>query len=176
MKKIIAIILVVVTLLTIRFSSGEVELSVHEYIIDEKTCQSFFRCSPNEFVKKDMEKTWMNENLLSSSSSNGYLVLVLSEENKKYWETYIKEQIVKKQNAEQEDGCGFDVNEDCTKLTCTAPDEAAIGIAVNVVNFVPFLGIMQMLKGTEPQNWHVDVEIVNANTGKVVNQMSFPSM
>lgn len=175
MKKIIAIVLVVVTLLAIRFSSGGVELSVHEYIVDEKTCQSFFRCSPDEFVKKDLEMTWVNENLLSSSSSNGYLVLILNEENKKYWETFINEQIANKRKAEQEDGCGFDVNKDYTKLTFTVPDEATIGVAINIVSFVPYLGIMQMLKGTEPQNWHVDVEIVNANTGKVVNQMFFPS-
>ena len=178
MKKVVSVILIIVTL---SICIG-CEIQEHTYIISERTCNTMFSHPPEEWEEVANISYWIQGEYVSADvDEEGNLVLVLNDKHIAHWKRYIEEDLKKMLEADKRDGeeYGFIISEDYTELTYMTDRSFYFGSMVKLGYLIPYCGIMQMLTGIDPNEWHVDIIFkywktgITIKTGRVPDDGSF---
>ena len=172
-KKILCIILI--------FSLGVVPTGCngeeHTYIIPEKTCNMLFSHPPEEWEEVANISYWIQGEYVSAEvDEEGNLVLVLNDKNIRHWKKELQEGIETKYNADKRDGegYGFEYDETYTAITYHTDREIYGGVIIAFGFLIPEFGIMQMLNGTDPGEWYVDITVKDVETGTTIKTGRVP--
>ena len=173
MKKVVSVILILVTL---SICIG-CELQEHTYIISERTCNTMFSHPPEEWEEVANISYWIQGEYVSADvDEEGNLVLVLNDKHIWHWKRYIEEDLKKMLEADKRDGeeYGFIINEDYTELIYMTDRSFYFGSMIKLGYLIPYCGIMQMLIGIDPNEWHVDIIFKDGKTGITIKTGRVP--
>ena len=173
MKKVVSVILILVTL---SICIG-CEIQEHTYIISERTCNTMFSHPPEEWEEAANISYWAQGEYVSADvDEEGNLVLVLNDKHIAHWKRELTESIKTQQDAEKRDGegYGFEYDETYTTLIYNADRELNFGVMMGIYMLVPEFAIMQMLNGTDPNEWYIDITVKDVETGITVKTGRVP--
>ena len=172
-KKVLCIILI--------FSLGVVPTGCngeeHTYIIPERRCVAMFGCTPDVALESIDESYWIQGEYVSAEvDEEGNLVLVLNDKNIRHWKKELQEGIETKYNADKRDGEGYGFEYDETYSAITDHTDRKIygGVVIAFGFLIPEFGIMQMLNGTDPSQWYVDITVKDVETGTTIKTGRMP--
>ena len=172
-KKILCIILIFSLIVVPTGCSGE----EHTYIIPKDRCPWLFGATPEEMEEGKDDSPWVGDNYVSISvDEEGNLVLVLNDKHIKHWKKELKEGFTIQQNAEKRDGegYGFEYDETYTSLIYYTDEEIYGGTIIGIPILISGFGIMQMLNGTDPGQWYVDITVKDVETGTTIKTGRMP--
>ena len=69
---------------------------------------------------------------------------------------------------------GFLISEDYTELTYMTDRSFYFGSMIKLGYLIPYCGIMQMLIGIDPNEWHVDIIFKDGKTGITIKTGRIP--
>lgn len=148
----------------------------HQYVLSVKTCNTFFRCKPEEAEQSLNAYGWTVGRFQSAvEDENGNLVLTLSDSDVEYWKNYIDEEIKDRYRLNALDGCLFIVTDSYHKIEAQTKRELYMADGFNISYISLYCGIMQMLNGENPNEWYVDIEMIDVESGKTVKTGRVPS-
>ena len=139
------------------------------YVINDKTCRAVYSCTPEENVQTMDESDWIRGHYRDASvDEDGNFVLTLSEDDIAHWKKEMEENFARVRKAAEDSECSLDIGEDYHSITSTVPEEYAFEASIDVYTSVLWCATMQMLNGEDPNEWWVDIEFIDLESGNTV--------
>ena len=173
MKKLITTVLILIMLASL----CGCEIQEHTYVISKDRCNWLFGSTPERMEENKDNSPWVGDNYVSMNvDEEGNLVLVLNDKHIAHWKRELKDGIETKYNADKRDGegYGFEYDETYTTLTYYTDREIYGGVVISLGILIPKFGMMQMLNGTDPNEWYVDITVKDVETGITIKTGHMP--
>ena len=172
MKKLITTVLILIMLASL----CSCKLQEHTYVISNNSCVCMFGITPEEMEAEKDDSPWVGDNYVSMEvDEEGNLVLVLNDKHIWHWKRYIEEELKIMREVYKKAGVeyGFIISEDYTELTYMTDRSFYFGSFVKLGFLIPDCSIMQMLNGTDPNEWYVDITVKDVETGITIKTGRF---
>jgi len=171
-KKILTLILTLTMIFTFTACGGGKE---HTYVVPKERCVTLFGCTPDVAVENVPFSPWIDGNYVSIEEDNdGNLVIVLNDKHVKHWRETIQGTFKKSNEGDAEYGLGIDFNEDYTEMNFYTDKEVYRVAGIKIGFLFPYCGILQMLDGVDPNEWYVDIKVIDVDTGITVKEGRLP--
>ena len=173
MKKILVSVLV----LTLLFCGCSMKQAQEEqknwttYVINDETCRAVYSAPPEEAITKISKSEWVGGHYRDASvDEDGNFVLTLSEDDIAHWKKEMEENLetLVKSSSKDNDGEYLKISDDYHQISTKAKKEYALGAAVGVQMATIWCATMQMLNGEDPNEWWVDIEFIDLESGNTV--------
>ena len=139
------------------------------YVINDKTCRAVYSCTPEENVQTMDDSDWIRGHYRDASvDEDGNFVLTLSEDDIAHWKKEMEENFARVRKAAEDSECSLEIGEDYHSITSTVPEEYAFEASIDVYTSVLWCATMQMLNGEDPNEWWVDIEFIDLESGNTV--------
>ena len=139
------------------------------YVINDKTCRAVYSCTPEENVQTMDDSDWIRGHYRDASvDEEGNFVLTLSEDDIAHWKKEMEENFARVRKAAEDSECSLEIGEDYHSITSTVPEEYAFEASIDVYTSVLWCATMQMLNGEDPNEWWVDIEFIDLESGNTV--------
>jgi len=172
MRKILTILFVFVSILAFTGCSGGEE---HTYVVPPKACNTLFSNSPEDVVLFKDESPWIDGNYVSmEEDEDGNLVIVLNDKHVEHWREEILDIFKKINEADAQYGLGVYLSEDYTEMKYYTNKDVYDVSAIGIGLIFPYCGILQMLDGVDPNEWYVDIKVIDVDTGITVKEGRLP--
>ena len=148
------------------------------YVINSDTCMAVYSAPPEEAITKISKSEWVGGHYRDASvDEDGNFVLTLSEDDIAHWKKEMEENLetLVKSSSKDNDGEYLKISDDYHQISTKAKKEYALGAAVGVQMATIWCATMQMLNGEDPNEWWVDIEVIDLESGNIVlNCKDFP--
>ena len=139
------------------------------YVINSDTCMAVYSAPPEEAITKISKSEWVGGHYRDASvDEDGNFVLTLSEDDIAHWKKEMEENFARVRKAAEDSECSLDIGEDYHSITSTVPEEYAFEASIDVYTSVLWCATMQMLNGEDPNEWWVDIEFIDLESGNTV--------
>ena len=139
------------------------------YVINDKTCRAVYSCTPEENVQTMDDSDWIRGHYRDASvDEEGNFVLTLSEDDIAHWKKEMEENFARVRKAAEDSECSLEIGDDYHSITSTVPEEYAFEASIDVYTSVLWCATMQMLNGEDPNEWWVDIEFIDLESGNTV--------
>ena len=174
MRKVLTILFVFVSILAFTGCSGGEE---HTYVVSKETCIWLFNSEPIDMEINADTSPWVGDNYVSmEEDEDGNLVIVLNDKHVEHWRKEILGKFENAKKADERDGIGksFELSEDYTEFVYYSNEELSDGTVIKIGLLFPYCGILQMLDGVDPNEWYVDIKVIDVDTGITVKEGRLP--
>ena len=139
------------------------------YVINSDTCMAVYSCTPEENVQTMDDSDWIRGHYRDASvDEEGNFVLTLSEDDIAHWKKEMEENFARVRKAAEDSECSLEIGDDYHSITSTVPEEYAFEASIDVYTSVLWCATMQMLNGEDPNEWWVDIEFIDLESGNTV--------
>ena len=139
------------------------------YVINDKTCRAVYSCTPEENVQTMDDSDWIRGHYRDASvDEEGNFVLTLSEDDIAHWKKEMEENFARVRKAAEDSECSLDIGEDYHSIISTIPEKYAFEAGMDVYFSTIWCATMQMLNGEDPNEWWVDIEFIDLESGNTV--------
>ena len=172
MKKVLTLILTLTMIFTFTACEGGEE---HTYVVPKERCVTLFGCTPDVAVEDVPFSPWIDGNYVSIEEGNdGNLVIVLNDKHVKHWRETILGKFEKSNEANGEHGLGFELSQDYSVMKYYTNKDVYRVVGIRIGLLFPYCGILQMLDGVDPNEWYVDIKVIDVDTGIIVKEGRLP--
>lgn len=172
MKKLLIMLLTIVMIFAFTSCGGGEE---HTYVVPPKACNSLFGSSPENVVIRQGESPWIGDNYVSmEEDKEGNLVIVLNDKHVEHWRTEILDDFEQTNKANKEYGIGFELSQDYSTMKYYTNEDVYGVVGMRIGFILPYCGILQMLDGVDLNEWYVDIEVIDVDTGITVKEGRLP--
>ena len=148
------------------------------YVINSDTCMAVYSCTPEENVQTMDDSDWIRGHYRDASvDEEGNFVLTLSEDDIAHWKKEMEENLEMLVNSASKDNDGgyLKISDDYHNLTSKVQEENALAAGMEIQMASLWCATMQMLNGEDPNEWWVDIEVIDLESGNIVlNCKDFP--
>ena len=141
------------------------------YVINDETCRAVYSCTAEEAADSFSSFEEIDGHVRKTSiDEEGNFVLTLSEDDIAHWKKEMEENLetLVKSSSKDNDGEYLKISDDYHQISTKAKKEYALGAAVGVQMATIWCATMQMLNGEDPNEWWVDIEFIDLESGNTV--------
>ena len=141
------------------------------YVINDETCRAVYSCTAEEAADSFSSFKEIDGHVRKTSiDEEGNFVLTLSEDDIAHWKKEMEENLetLVKSSSKDNDGEYLKISDDYHQISTKAKKEYALGAAVGVQMATIWCATMQMLNGEDPNEWWVDIEFIDLESGNTV--------
>ena len=139
------------------------------YVINDETCRAVYSAPPEEAVTKISKSEWVGGHYRDASvDEEGNFVLTLSEDDIAHWKKEMEENFARVRKAAEDSECSLDIGDDYHSIISTIPEKYAFEAGTDVYFSTIWCATMQMLNGEDPNEWWVDIEFIDLESGNTV--------
>ena len=139
------------------------------YVINDETCRAVYSAPPEEAVTKISKSEWVGGHYRDASvDEEGNFVLTLSEDDIAHWKKEMEENFARVRKAAEDSECSLEIGDDYHSIISTIPEKYAFEAGTDVYFSTIWCATMQMLNGEDPNEWWVDIEFIDLESGNTV--------
>ena len=148
------------------------------YVINDETCRAVYSCTAEEAADSFSSFEEIDGHVRKTSiDEEGNFVLTLSEDDIAHWKKEMEKNLEMLVNSASKDNDGgyLKISDDYHKLTSKVQEENALAAGIEIQMASLWCATMQMLNGEDPNEWWVDIEVIDLESGNIVlNCKDFP--